>query len=163
MATERERFEQQLAQETERTLRQMRAFPTDQPDFRPHPRSKTAKELAWMFPMELGVVASALSGSTPVGQRPPSPPATFDEVVTAFEQAVAKARAAVAESSDDAFERMLDWPTGPGQMGKMRALDILWYMLMDQIHHRGQFSVYVRMAGGKVPSIYGPSADEPWR
>ena len=27
---------------------------------------------------------------------------------------------------------------------------------------RGQFSVYLRMAGGKVPSIYGPSADEPW-
>jgi len=23
-------------------------------------------------------------------------------------------------------------------------------------------SVYLRMAGGKVPSIYGPSADEPW-
>jgi len=35
-------------------------------------------------------------------------------------------------------------------------------MLDDQIHHRGQLSVYVRMAGGKVPSIYGPSADEPW-
>ena len=29
----------------------------------------------------------------------------------------------------------------------------------DQIHHRGQFSIYLRMAGGKVPSIYGPSAD----
>ncbi|MGH9858182.1 MAG: DinB family protein, partial [Acidobacteriota bacterium] len=34
-------------------------------------------------------------------------------------------------------------------------------MLHDQIHHRGQLSVYVRMAGGKVPSIYGPSADDP--
>jgi uncharacterized damage-inducible protein DinB len=36
-------------------------------------------------------------------------------------------------------------------------------MLHDQIHHRGQFSVYLRMVGGKVPSIYGPSGDEPWR
>jgi uncharacterized damage-inducible protein DinB len=35
-------------------------------------------------------------------------------------------------------------------------------MLMDSIHHRGQMSVYLRCAGGKVPSIYGPSADEPW-
>jgi uncharacterized damage-inducible protein DinB len=33
-------------------------------------------------------------------------------------------------------------------------------MLFDQVHHRGQLSVYVRMAGGKVPSIYGPSADD---
>jgi uncharacterized damage-inducible protein DinB len=29
-------------------------------------------------------------------------------------------------------------------------------MLLDSIHHRGQLSVYVRMTGGKVPSIYGP-------
>jgi uncharacterized damage-inducible protein DinB len=35
-------------------------------------------------------------------------------------------------------------------------------MLMDSVHHRGQFSVYLRMADGKVPSIYGPTADEPW-
>jgi uncharacterized damage-inducible protein DinB len=29
-------------------------------------------------------------------------------------------------------------------------------------HHRGQFSVYLRMVGAKVPSIYGPTADETW-
>jgi uncharacterized damage-inducible protein DinB len=43
----------------------------------------------------------------------------------------------------------------------MRRLDVIWANLFDVIHHRGQLSVYVRMAGGKVPSIYGPSADEP--
>jgi uncharacterized damage-inducible protein DinB len=42
-------------------------------------------------------------------------------------------------------------------------MDVLWYLLNDQIHHRGQFSVYLRMAGAKVPSIYGPSKDEPWQ
>jgi uncharacterized damage-inducible protein DinB len=41
-------------------------------------------------------------------------------------------------------------------------IDFLWFLLCDQIHHRGQLSVYLRMAGGKVPSIYGPSGDEPW-
>ena len=40
--------------------------------------------------------------------------------------------------------------------------DLVWGMLHDQIHHRGQLSVYLRIVGGKVPSIYGPSADEPW-
>jgi uncharacterized damage-inducible protein DinB len=34
-------------------------------------------------------------------------------------------------------------------------------MIHDQIHHRGQMTVYMRLAGGKVPSIYGPSADDP--
>jgi uncharacterized damage-inducible protein DinB len=27
-------------------------------------------------------------------------------------------------------------------------------------HHRGQLSVYLRLNEAKVPSIYGPSADE---
>ena len=46
---------------------------------------------------------------------------------------------------------------------RIPVIDVLWFMLTDSIHHRGQLSVYVRMAGGRVPSIYGPSADEPWR
>jgi uncharacterized damage-inducible protein DinB len=33
--------------------------------------------------------------------------------------------------------------------------------LFDAIHHRGQLSVYIRPMGGRVPSIYGPSADDP--
>ena len=32
-------------------------------------------------------------------------------------------------------------------------------LLFDALHHRGQLSVYLRPMGGKVPSIYGPSAD----
>ena len=29
------------------------------------------------------------------------------------------------------------------------------------VHHRGQLAAYLRPMGGKVPSIYGGSADEP--
>jgi len=34
-----------------------------------------------------------------------------------------------------------------------------WILLFDAIHHRGQISTLIRPMGGKVPSIYGPSAD----
>ena len=37
---------------------------------------------------------------------------------------------------------------------------MLWAVLFDAIHHRGQLSLYIRLTGGKVPAIYGPSADE---
>ncbi|MDE3137033.1 MAG: hypothetical protein KGL59_10700, partial [Acidobacteriota bacterium] len=29
------------------------------------------------------------------------------------------------------------------------------------VHHRGQLSSYLRAMGGKVPGIYGPTADTP--
>jgi uncharacterized damage-inducible protein DinB len=33
-------------------------------------------------------------------------------------------------------------------------------VLSHLVHHRGQLSVYLRLVGGKVPGMYGPSADE---
>jgi len=43
---------------------------------------------------------------------------------------------------------------------ELPALDYLTMSLKHTIHHRGQLSAYLRPMGGKVPSIYGPSADE---
>ena len=51
---------------------------------------------------------------------------------------------------------------GSKQEGDIRVGDLLLDMLNMTIHHRGQLSVYLRIAGAKVPSIYGPSADELW-
>jgi uncharacterized damage-inducible protein DinB len=52
---------------------------------------------------------------------------------------------------------------GPKTLVDYSRLQFAWFLLSDQIHHRGQLSVYLRMADAKVPSIYGPTADEPWR
>ena len=38
--------------------------------------------------------------------------------------------------------------------------EFVWGFLFDAIHHRGQLSTYLRPMGGKVPAIYGPSADD---
>ena len=49
----------------------------------------------------------------------------------------------------------------PKTLGDYPTMEFLWFLLFDHIHHRGQLSVYLRMVG-KVPSIYGPSGDQPW-
>ena len=45
-------------------------------------------------------------------------------------------------------------------MEKPTVVEFLWDFMFDAIHHRGQLSAYLRPMGGKVPSIYGPSADD---
>ena len=67
-----------------------------------------------------------------------------------------------ASSSEDLTFRTVQFLTGPKQMGDVRLMDFLWMILHDQIHHRGQMTIYSRLAGGSVPAIYGPSHDEPW-
>ena len=34
------------------------------------------------------------------------------------------------------------------------------FVLNHMVHHRGQMTVYLRMLGVSIPSIYGPSGDE---
>jgi uncharacterized damage-inducible protein DinB len=36
----------------------------------------------------------------------------------------------------------------------------LWIFLVHEIHHRGQMTILMRLAGLNVPGIYGPSRDE---
>ncbi len=38
--------------------------------------------------------------------------------------------------------------------------NMVWGFLFDMVHHRGQLTAYIRPMGGKVPAIYGPSADD---
>jgi uncharacterized damage-inducible protein DinB len=152
-----------LIAEHAKTLRVIRAFPEEQAAFQPHPRSQTAKRLMWTFVMEQGIVIKAVrSGLTmPPGGMPPEPE-TLGEVLTAFERGAVELAETVARASNARLLAKTPFLLGPGKVGEVPIIDIMWMMLMDQIHHRGQLSVYIRMAGGMVPSIYGPSADEPW-
>jgi uncharacterized damage-inducible protein DinB len=42
---------------------------------------------------------------------------------------------------------------------QLRAVDFIALALKHSVHHRGQLSCYIRPMGGRVPSIYGPSAN----
>jgi uncharacterized damage-inducible protein DinB len=117
--------------------------------------------LAWTFVVEERAIAKALSGEQVMGGGWPTAPATWQEVLDAFD-AAHQAVLDAAARADAASLKPVTFFVAPKQTGDYAALDFAWFMLCDQIHHRGQFSVYLRMAGGKVPSIYGPSADEPW-
>ena len=92
----------------------------------------------------------------------PEPPETFDAILDAFQKGHQHIRGLISVQRDEELHETIQFPVGPGTLGDWTKINFLWQMLHDQIHHRGQFSVYLRMADAKVPSIYGPSADEPW-
>ena len=146
------------------TMRVLRAYPTDQTELRPHSLCKTARELAWIFVLERGLGTAVLNNNlaalTP-GTTPP-PPDSWDDILGALEGAHKKFAALVSSIPDEQMFETVKFFTGPRTLGDVPRLDFVWFLLSDQIHHRGQFSIYLRMAGAKVPSIYGPSRDEPW-
>jgi uncharacterized damage-inducible protein DinB len=147
------------------TMRVLNAYPADRMDLRPHPRCKTARELAWIFVQERGLGMAVFNNAFAKGvpqQAPPPPPESWHEIVAAFEKAHRDYGDLVRSATDARLDEHVKFLTGPKTLGDVRLLDFLWFLLHDEIHHRGQFSIYLRIADGKVPSIYGPSGDEPW-
>ena len=148
------------------TVRMLEAYPADGLDLQPTPKSPVARYLASMMVNEWGgIIAALTTGFDPSKPRPKGQPLnTLDEIRAALKETHAKAMELVRKASpEDLTFKTVKFATGPKQVGDVRVMDVLWMLLRDQIHHRGQLTVYSRLAGGTVPSIYGPSADEPWR
>jgi uncharacterized damage-inducible protein DinB len=145
------------------TLKVMKAYPPGKDDFKPHERSSSAVRLCHMFTIENGGAIQAIHGEFKMPPSFPPPPATVAEAAASYEQGARALIEAVEKMPESRLLETVAFFSGPGQTTRIPVIDVLWFMLSDSIHHRGQLSVYVRMAGGKVPSIYGPSADEPWR
>ena len=144
------------------TLKVMKAYPSGQDDFKPHARSFSASQLVHAFAQENGLSVQAVRGELKMPPDLPPAPATYAAAVAGYERGAREFIEAVENVTESRFLETVTFFTGPGKLEQVPVSEILWLMLMDSIHHRGQLSVYVRMAGGKVPSIYGPSADEPW-
>ncbi len=151
-------------QEHGKTMNVLRAYPRDKTELRPHAKCKTARELAWMFVLEQGFAEKALTTGFDWSKPPQFPPApeSFDAILGAFEQGHKRQVELVGGLSEEDLFRTIQFFTAPKTLGDVPLLQFLWMNLCDQIHHRGQFTIYLRMADGKVPSIYGPSLDEPW-
>jgi uncharacterized damage-inducible protein DinB len=161
----KQRFLETYEQEHEKTMRVLRAFPADKAEFTPGDRCKPARELAWIFALERGlgthVLNDAFAKAGPSGKPPEAPP-SWEAVMDAAEQTHKEFVELVRSMPEEKLDETVKFFTGPKQLSDVRRLDFLWFLLHDEIHHRGQFSIYLRAAGGKVPSIYGPSEHEPW-
>ncbi len=159
--SEKEQFLRTWEREFPTTLKVLRAYPSAKLDLKPHAKSKSARELAWNFVLEERVIDGALQGKIDFAQMP-APPATCDEIIRTYEQSHKEMVEKIRQTPEADLNKTVGWMTGPKQPAEVRRMDVLWTALMDMVHHRGQMSVYLRMADGKVPSIYGPTADEPW-
>ena len=159
--TEKDMYLQTFEREYQTTLKVLRAFPADKSELKPAPVLKTARELAWMLTLNQMVPAAVMQGNLSPDAFPPAPE-TFEAVLAGFEKAHRDIMPRISALSDAEFNASIQMPIGPKQVATWRKADALWFFLSDTVHHRGQFSIYLRITGAKLPSIYGPTADEPW-
>lgn len=155
---------QEIEQECATTRRVLERVPGDQLSWRPHPKSMSLGQLALHVATSPGFITEwALEDVRQggVGSAPPQP-ASVAEILSAHDDGVKKARAALSTIGDAGMERMwqLKTPEGAPVFSMPKGALIRSVALNHTYHHRGQLSVYLRLLNVPVPSIYGPSADE---
>lgn len=155
---------QELEDEARTTRRVLERVPDKQLAWRPHQKARTLGELALHVAMVPGGVAELVASPSPA-QAPqfgtdPSP-TSVSELVPALDQSIAKAKRVLGGMDDAAATATWRLMRGERELFAVpRVAFLRSTMLNHWYHHRGQLTVYLRQLGERVPSIYGPSADE---
>ena len=127
----------------------------DGSDYRPDPKSRTAREIAWQIVGEEKMIIEAFETGK-AEWAPGSPPATMKELCDAYDRQSAEIKRRWHAPPAARWDGALDF------FGSQRpASPMARSFLFDIIHHRGQITTYLRPMGSTVPQVYGPSADEP--
>lgn len=160
--TSKESFLQMWDLEVAATQRVLAAVPEKNMDWRPHPKSRSAIELT-AFVAGHAPVLSMLIETGEIRARPMDPPKSIKEAAGAFTAMAPGLEKALKGIDEKVWDQKMTTLYGPdGTVWQSAPLGgMVWFTLFDLIHHRGQLSTYIRPMGGKVPSIYGPSADSP--
>jgi uncharacterized damage-inducible protein DinB len=162
-----ELFLSQLQSEEGSTRKVLQRVPERRNDWKPHEKSMPLGYLSGLVAampgwIEFMVNRDELDIASPGGAEfKPQVPDTNRELLATFEQSLAKARAALEATSDEHLLKPWKFIVA-GQVADERPR---YMMIRDAVfshlaHHRGQLTVYLRLNEAKVPSVYGPSADE---
>jgi uncharacterized damage-inducible protein DinB len=156
-----------LDREIPATRRVLENVPDGRFDWKPHEKAMPMGNLAMMvalMPEWLGMMITMdeLDIAPRAGSAyKPAPMKTAGELVKGLDAAAEKGRAALRGTTD--AHLMTPWRLlsgGQVMQESPRHVQIRDGVLSHWVHHRGQLSVYLRLAGARVPWIYGPSGDE---
>ena len=155
----REHLAEYFKAEKPKFLKVLKAVPPDQAAYRPHPRSSSAADIAWLLASELQDACDLIDNGKVDFVQKPAPP--LGESIAAYEKNVAGLEKRLAKMDDAAWDKKVQFLMDGKVAWESPLGEMLFGFLFDAIHHRGQLSAYLRPMGAKVPSIYGPSADDP--
>jgi uncharacterized damage-inducible protein DinB len=146
--------------EMQTTLNVLGAVPNGHLDYQPAAKSKTGLGIVRHITLEDPWLLNCIANSE--FTKPPddsdacgimSPADAVARYKEKFPAALARVRAMSGEQLSKTIDLL--------GMIQMPAINFLAMALKHSVHHRGQLSSYLRPMGGKVPSIYGPTADLP--
>ena len=134
-------------------------IPQERSDYKADPKARNAREIAWLMVREEMVLGDGLEKGVLNWQDVPTP-ATVKEILDTYDKHHEHVTKTLHGIDAARWEKSIPFMWEGQEVMSASGYDNAWGFLLDQIHHRGQLSTYLRPMGSTVPAIYGPSADE---
>lgn len=150
-------FDQEMAT----TRRLLERVPSDQAEWKPHPRSFALGHLAQLVAWMPGWITNTLR-ETRLDLLAASG-YSFESTATLlgiFDTNVREAREALSKARDEDFDVLWSLTRGDQVLMQAPRRAVVRMHISHLSHHRGQLTVYLRLLDVPIPSIYGPTADE---
>jgi len=149
------------------TRRVLERTPETELAWKPHEKSMSLGQLAghianlpyWCSAM---LAASSFDLATAGEDANLGMPLSTADILANFDRKATAARAQLAAASDEDLLSPWTLKHGDHEIFTMPRIGAIRSFVMNHlIHHRGQYSVYLRLKNVPLPRIYGPTADEP--
>ncbi len=144
------------------TRKVLERIPTDKGKWKPHPKSFSLGHLAQLVAAMPGWLTNAVQETElNLGGFSGYTYEKTEDLLKSFDKNVREARKAIQSARDADF--MVPWSLKHGDhvIFTMPRAAVVRQTISHLVHHRGQLTVYLRLIDVPVPSIYGPTADEP--
>jgi uncharacterized damage-inducible protein DinB len=154
----------ELDQEMATTRRLLERVPSDEGPWKPHEKSFPLGHLAQLVATMPGWLTMTLRSDhldLAAGGSEYSFQTTGD-LLEQFDRHVAEARDAIAASKEEDYQVPWSLKLGERVIFTLPRGAVMRQNINHLVHHRGQLTVYLRLLDVPIPSIYGPTADEPW-
>ncbi len=135
------------------------AVPEEGRGYRPEPKARTAEGIIeHLIGHNLDIIELLDNGV--IHHRSQVPFETIEDAVATLEQTFGEMMERLGSTDDETWMSPAKFFAGDHLVMEGPRMQLAWVLFLDAVHHRGQLSTYLRPMGSKVPSIYGPSADD---
>lgn len=129
-------------------------------DWQPDPRARSTRRLIGHIIGHVQDLCELVDDGV-IHHRNEVPFETLDEALDLFDGSYREMQAKLDMLDGEGWAAHADFLAPDGNLiANAPREQLVWLMLFDAIHHRGQLTTHLRPTGGRVPALYGPSADE---
>ncbi len=155
-------FKKQFIEEGATTRKMLSIVPDDKFDYKPHEKSMVMKSLVSHLADLPGWIHMIFTSNELDFATPYEQPAIENnkELMAYFEKRYNEGLSALVPENEAVLDKPWTLRHGDKILSDDPKIEVVRMSLSQQIHHRAQLGVYLRLLNIPIPGSYGPSADE---